>query len=174
MGSLGSTPDGRLEARFRLHDTQKMVGLGARLRHQQRPVARRRHRIADAIYESSLAKRHLLDRIAYVVVGGPLRASDRRRRRPERPAALVSKEPIISRRGRRTAGRVAYVSFENKKPIIFVHSLATGKRQVVANFKGSNSGPAWSPDGRRLAVVLTKDGNSQIYTVGADGAASSA
>jgi TolB protein len=52
---------------------------------------------------------------------------------------------------------------------VYVHSLATGKRIVAANFKGSNSAPAWSPDGRRLAVVLTKDGGSQLFTVGADG-----
>ena len=41
--------------------------------------------------------------------------------------------------------QLAYVSFENKKPIVFVHSLASGKRHVVANFKGSNSAPAWAP-----------------------------
>jgi len=65
--------------------------------------------------------------------------------------------------------RLAYVSFENKKPIVYVHSIGTGKRHVVANFKGSNSAPAWSPDGRRLAVVLSKDGGSQLFLVNADG-----
>jgi len=49
--------------------------------------------------------------------------------------------------------------------VVYVHSLASGKRIVVANFKGSNSAPAWSPDGRKLAVVLSKDGGSQIFTV---------
>jgi TolB protein len=39
----------------------------------------------------------------------------------------------------------------------------------VANFRGSNSAPAWSPDGNRLAVVLTRDGLSQIYSINADG-----
>jgi len=53
--------------------------------------------------------------------------------------------------------------------VIYVHSLATGKRHIVANFKGSNSAPAWSPDGSQLAVVLSKDGSSQIYSVNADG-----
>ena len=43
------------------------------------------------------------------------------------------------------------------------------QRQVVANFRGSNSAPAWSPDGRRLAVTLTKDGGSQIFLINADG-----
>jgi TolB protein len=50
-----------------------------------------------------------------------------------------------------------------------VQSLTTGARRAVANFWGSNSAPAWSPDGRQLAVVLTKDGGSQIYSIGADG-----
>jgi TolB protein len=50
-----------------------------------------------------------------------------------------------------------------------VQSLVSGERRVIANFKGSNSAPAWSPDGRRLAVVLTRDGNSQIYLMNADG-----
>ena len=61
------------------------------------------------------------------------------------------------------------MSFENKKPVVYVHSLASGKRVVVANFKGSNTAPAWSPDGRRLAVVLSKEGGSQIFMVNADG-----
>lgn len=53
--------------------------------------------------------------------------------------------------------------------MVYVHSLATGQRHIVANFKGSNSAPAWSPNGSKLAVVLSKDGNSQIYSVNADG-----
>jgi TolB protein len=39
----------------------------------------------------------------------------------------------------------------------------------VANFFGSNSAPAWSPDGRRLAVTLSKEGGSQIFSVSAEG-----
>jgi TolB protein len=50
-----------------------------------------------------------------------------------------------------------------------VHSLQTGQRQVAANFKGSNSAPAWAPDGSRLAVALSREGGSQIFTVNADG-----
>jgi TolB protein len=61
------------------------------------------------------------------------------------------------------------VSFENKKPVVYVHSLLDGKRQVAANFKGSNSAPAWSPDGRTLAVSLSREGGSQIFTINPDG-----
>ena len=50
-----------------------------------------------------------------------------------------------------------------------MQELATGRKQAVANFKGNNSAPAWSPDGQKLVVTLTKDGNSQMYLINADG-----
>jgi TolB protein len=61
------------------------------------------------------------------------------------------------------------VSFERKKPVVYVQSLTSGQRHAVANFYGSNSAPAWSPDGRRLAVVLSKEGGSQIFSIDAEG-----
>ncbi len=53
--------------------------------------------------------------------------------------------------------------------MVYVHTLATSARVPVANYKGNNSAPAWSPDGSMLAIVLTRDGLSQIYTISADG-----
>jgi TolB protein len=53
--------------------------------------------------------------------------------------------------------------------VVWIQDLASGQRFAAANFKGSNSGPAWSPDGNRLAVVLTTSGNSEIYVVNAFG-----
>jgi TolB protein len=41
--------------------------------------------------------------------------------------------------------------------------LATAARQKLTNFKGLNGAPAWSPDGNQLALVLSKDGNPEIY-----------
>jgi TolB protein len=61
------------------------------------------------------------------------------------------------------------VSFESRKPVVYVHEVATGRRRLLANFRGSNSAPAWSPDGRSLAVTLSRDGGSQLYTIDANG-----
>jgi TolB protein len=53
--------------------------------------------------------------------------------------------------------------------VVYVHDVASGKRRLVANFKGSNSAPAWSPDGKTLAVTLSRDGGSQLYLLDANG-----
>lgn len=50
-----------------------------------------------------------------------------------------------------------------------MQSLVSGQRYILANFKGNNSAPAWSPDGKRLAIVLTHGANSQVYVINADG-----
>jgi TolB protein len=39
----------------------------------------------------------------------------------------------------------------SKKPVIYVQNLVTGQRTMMSNEKGSNSAPAWSPDGSKLA-----------------------
>jgi TolB protein len=64
---------------------------------------------------------------------------------------------------------LAYVSFESRKPVIYVHDIASGKRRVLANFKGSNSAPAWSPDGKSLAITLSRDGGSQLFLINSKG-----
>jgi TolB protein len=172
LGSVAARPDGRFEVRFRLYDVVKQVALGGVAytlsREQVRATA---HRIADYVYEKLTGEKGVFStRIAYVVKRGEryeLQVADADGANEQ--AMLVSNEPIISPAWSPDGRRLAYVSFQNKKPIVYVQEIEVPKQRIVANFKGSNSAPAWSPDGKRLALVLTRDGNSQIYLVDPDG-----
>src|SRR3546814_17299125 len=82
---------------------------------------------------------------------------------------LRSKHAIISPSWSPDGKRIAYVSFEAGKPVVYVQTLATGTRLPVANFKGNNRDPAWSPNGQKLAIALSSEGISQIYTINTDG-----
>jgi len=172
FGSVSARPDGRFEVRFRLYDVLKQVQLGGVAytlsREQVRATA---HRIADYVYEKLTGEKGVFStRIAYVVKRGTrfeLQIADADGANEQ--AMLVSNEPIISPAWSPDGKRLAYVSFQNKKPIVYVQDVEVPKQRIVANFKGSNSAPAWSPDGKRLAVALTRDGTSQLYLIDPDG-----
>lgn len=163
---------GQYTISYRLVDNVRRTQLDAvAFAGTERELRRLSHRIADRIYEKITGVRGVFStRIAYVLQTGntyELQIADADGQNPQ--VMLRSKHSIISPAWSPDGSRLAYVSFELGKPVVYVQTLATGQRTPVANFKGNNSAPAWSPSGDQLAVVLSRDGISQIYTMGVDG-----
>jgi TolB protein len=169
-GSVTQLADGRFDVRFRLWDLVRSEDAGGQsfavARGDLRLVA---HRISDFVYETLLGERGVFStRIAYITRSQTrhnLWVSDADGENAQ--SALGSSEPIISAAWSPRGDQLAYVSFESRKPVIYVHDVATGRRQLRASFRGSNSAPAWSPDGNTLAVTLSRDGGSQLFALDA-------
>ncbi|MDD2926180.1 Tol-Pal system beta propeller repeat protein TolB [Rhodoferax sp.] len=171
-GSVSKLADGRFDVRFRVWDVVKGQDLGG----QSYAVAEgdlrlAAHRVADYVYEKLTGDKGAFStRIAYVTKAGQryqLWVADADGENAQ--SALASPESIISPAWSPDGNQLAYVSFESRKPVVYVHNVSSGKRRLIANFKGSNSAPAWSPDGKTLAVTLSRDGGSQLFLMSASG-----
>ncbi len=61
---------------------------------------------------------------------------------------------------------LAYVSFESRRSAVYVQQVRTGERSRVSARAGINGAPAFSPDGKRLALTLGGTaGNPDIFVL---------
>ncbi len=167
-GSINPLADGRFDVRMRLWDVVRSQDLGtmsyAVVPGELRLMA---HRIADFVHEKLTGEKGVFaTRIAYVTRVAQrfnLWVADSDGENAQ--SALPITEPIISPSWSPSGTQLAYVSFESRKPVIYVHELHTGRRRLVADFRGSNSAPTWSPDGRQLVATLSREGGSQLFAI---------
>ncbi|MBA3592391.1 MAG: Tol-Pal system beta propeller repeat protein TolB [Pseudomonadota bacterium] len=171
-GSITRLADGRYDVRCRLWDVVRGQDLGGQSYVvPQGDLRLSAHRIADFVYEKLTGEKGVFStRIAYVTKTGTrynLWVADSDGEGAQ--SALASPEPIISPSWSPNGSQLAYVSFESRKPVIYAHDVASGRRRLLANFRGSNSAPSWSPDGSQLVATLSRDGGSQLYAIAAAG-----
>jgi TolB protein len=57
-----------------------------------------------------------------------------------------------------------YTSLKPGYPMLMRQTIG-GSRRTLANFKGLNTGGAFSPDGRRIALILSYQGNAELYVL---------
>jgi TolB protein len=173
----GATP-GTYDVTFALLSllsNQPMVGL----KFNNVPAAQLRylaHQISDTVYKSITGKQgYFRTRLAYVAVSNrsvansawQLVVSDYDGFNP-RVLLKQTGNPIASPAWSADGSQLAYVTYINNRQAIMAITLATGQRRIIANFPGMNSAPAFSPDGKYLAMALSGSdttSNSNIYVM---------
>jgi len=130
------------------------------------------HQVSDFVYQKILGVRGAFaTRIAYVTVQGEppnqryrLVIADADGENPR--VILESGQPIMSPAWSADGQWIAYVSFENRLPAVYVQRVSSGERRRVSARAGVNGAPAFSPDGKRLALTLSgSGGNLDIWVL---------
>lgn len=126
------------------------------------------HRVSDRVFEKLTGiKGAFRTRIAYIVYKHndkfPYQLMTADYDGFNETPVLKSTEPVMTPNWSPDGKRLVYVSFESRRPAIFVHDIYTKKRTKLASFPGLNSSPVWSPDGNKIAMTLSKDGQPDIY-----------
>jgi TolB protein len=171
VGRLSATADGQVRIDAELVNVltgQRVFGPAA----TATPANLRNaaHRVADALYEKITGVRGAFaTRIAYVSVDGKppqqryelyVADSDGANRR----RVMTSPLPIMSPAWSPDGEWLAYVSFERRVSTVFVQQLRTGRKIAVSARAGINGSPAYSPDGKKLALTLSgSNGNLDVY-----------
>jgi TolB protein len=174
IGQLTEDGPDRFTAVFQLLDVVRgEQALGFRLQAGRADLRATAHRISDMIFEKVTGIPGVFStQIAYV--SEERRADGTRRFRlivsdadGENARVIAdSPQPLMSPAWSPDARRLAYVSFEGQASAIYVQTLRTGTRERVSARPGVNGAPAFSPDGRLLALTLSDDnGNLDVYTL---------
>jgi TolB protein len=58
---------------------------------------------------------------------------------------------------------IVYTSYIRDFPDVYRIDLQRNRRELLAGYGGLNTGAAISPDGSELALILSKDGNPELY-----------
>eukprot|EP01037_Dinobryon_pediforme_P018584 gene18584-18869_t len=130
------------------------------------------HIISDVIYERLLGEKGYFDtRIVYIAGTGP------RDRRIKRLAVMdqdgennrfltdgswIAKSP----RFHPTRDQIAFMSYANNRPRIYLFDLGSGRQSPLGDFQGLTLSPRFAPDGNSVVLSqTTQNGNADIYSV---------
>lgn len=127
------------------------------------------HSMADAIYERLTGDKGYFNTvIAYISESGP---SGKRVKR----LALMDQDGdghrfltsganlVLTPRFSPDMQYIAYLSFINNKPRVYMYNLRTQKTELLGNFPGMTFAPAFSPDSKYMLMSFARNGVTDIY-----------
>ncbi len=130
------------------------------------------HRFADEIvYRVTGEKGVASTRIAYVSdVGGGAKEIFLMDYDGYNPVLITGNRSInLSPRWAPDGNRIAYTTYRDNNPDLFVLDLRSGRRGPVSKTPGLNAAPAWSPDGQWLVLAKSAGGGTNLYLMRPDG-----
>lgn len=170
MGQVKQIDASTYQITYQLFDTDKQQWLlNEMLTVPSGRLRQAAHLISDNIYKALTGiPGDFSGRIAYVLRNSAtpdqrytLQIADTDGEQPR--TVLSSPDPILSPAWTPDGKKIGYVSFETKRPAIYLQDLSTGERQLLTSFKGLNGAPSFSPDGQSMLFTASMDGNPEIY-----------
>ncbi len=179
IGRVQSNNTGDYIVEFQLFDTNsgtQLVGLSYNANlNNLRQVA---HQISDEIYRALTNERGVFStQITYVMaqkVGKRnnyvLYLADADGANPR--TMLRSTEPVLSPTWSPDGQRLAYVTYDpvisakghrDKQMAVYIQDIRTGRRNRVSIGRGIHGAPAWSPDGTKMALTISENGNPDVH-----------
>jgi TolB protein len=123
------------------------------------------------IYERLLGEKGYFDtRICYIAATGP---RDRRTKR----LAIMDQDSannrfltdgswlVLTPRFHPTRDEIAFMSYANNRPRVYLFNLGSGQQRVLGDFPGMTFAPRFSPDGNSVIMAVSAGGGSDIVSV---------
>ena len=129
------------------------------------------HKIADVIYARMLGEKGYFDtRICYVARSGPRGQQATRLAIMDQDGAntrtLTSgRWLVLTPRFHPTRDQIAFMSYANDRPRVYLFDLGSGREEVLGEFQGISFAPRFSPDGGAVVLSATRGGGSDIYRI---------
>ncbi len=171
-GHVEAQGGGAVRVEFRLWDILPQTQIqGTAYTTTQSNWRRIAHIIADVIYERLLGEKGYFDtRVVYISATGP---RDRRTKR----LAIMDQDSennrfltdgswlVLTPRFHPTRDEIAFMSYANNRPRVYLFNLGSGRQSVLGDFTGMTFAPRFAPDGNSVVMSVADGGGSDIVSV---------
>ncbi len=172
-GYVQPNPDGSLLVACYVYDVfgEEEMGRTGFTARNPRDWRRTAHKCSDFVYEKITGEKGYFDsRLVYVSESGP--KTNRIKRLAimdqdgENHRFLTSGQSMaLTPRFSPTQQQIAYLSFFQNKPRVFLYDLNSGRQEVIGDFQGMSFAPRFSPDGNSVLLSLSRNGSTNIYVM---------